>query len=253
MEPLEGGCIFADPDEFNAAQALGRVGGETLVVDGFENRGPGCDADTCANQDGDFVLEDVFGGGTVRTVDAQGGHLLAVLQRDFVHAQRVELVVELALGLTGTKGVSKGASEVTDLADVDRDVRVVGAGCDGERMPLVVADFWAVQKQPLSGLVLHAGLGELDLDSVVRMANNLNDLSGAPTADLTVQAVDEIQTASDKLPSPALVTDAVRPEVIVVEGRESRCCITNEAARCVGVHAEQERDKEVVGVPEGFK
>jgi hypothetical protein len=33
-------------------------------------------------------------------------------------------------------------------------------------MPLVVADFWAVEEEPLSRLVLHAGLGELDLNGI---------------------------------------------------------------------------------------
>jgi len=40
------------------------------------------------------------------------------------------------------------------------------AGCDGKGVPLVVADFWAVEEQPLAWLVLHAGFGELDLHGV---------------------------------------------------------------------------------------
>lgn len=89
-----------------------------------------------------------------------------MLERDFVHAHGVEIVVELGLRLTGTKSVGKSASEVTDLADMDRDVRILGAGSNGKGMPLVIADFGAVEEQPLSRLVLHAGLGELDLDGV---------------------------------------------------------------------------------------
>jgi hypothetical protein len=49
---------------------------------------------------------------------------------------------------------------------VDRNVRVVGAGSDGKWMPLVVADFRAVEEEPLSWLVLHAGLGELNLNGI---------------------------------------------------------------------------------------
>jgi hypothetical protein len=89
-----------------------------------------------------------------------------VLEGDFVHAHGVELVVELGLRLAGTESVGKSAGEVTNLADVDRDVRVIRARSDRKWMPLVVADFWAVEEEPLSWLVLHAGLGELNLNGI---------------------------------------------------------------------------------------
>ena len=116
------------------------------MVDGFENGSPGRDANACADKNGDFVLEDVFGGSTVGTVDAQGWHLLAVLQRDLVHAHGVELIVELALRLSSTKRIGEGAGEVAHLADMDGDVRVVRAGSNGEGVPLVVADFGTVEE-----------------------------------------------------------------------------------------------------------
>jgi hypothetical protein len=166
LEPLERRRVFADPDEFDAAEALGRVGAKTEVVNGFEDRGPGCDADTGTDQDGDFVLEDIFCGGSVGSVDLQAGHGLAVLQRNLVHAHGVELVVQLGLRLSGTKSIGKSAGKVTDLANVDGDVGVVGAGSDRKWMPLVVADIWAVEEKPLSRLVLHAGLSELNLNSI---------------------------------------------------------------------------------------
>jgi hypothetical protein len=139
---------------------------ETEVVDGLENRSPGCDTDTGSDEHGDFVLEDVFGGRSVGSVDAESRHLLAVLESDLVHAHGVELVVELGLRLAGTKGIGKGAGEVTDLTDVNGNVVVVRARGDGKGMPLVVADFRAVEEEPLSGLVLHAGLGELNLNGI---------------------------------------------------------------------------------------
>jgi uncharacterized protein YprB with RNaseH-like and TPR domain len=52
------------------------------------------------------------------------------------------------------------------LTDVDRDVGVVRAGGDGKGMPLVIADFRAVEEEPLAGLVLHARLDKLNLDGV---------------------------------------------------------------------------------------
>jgi hypothetical protein len=166
LEPFERRSIFADPDEFDTAESLGWVGAETEVVDRFENLSPGRNSNTGSNEHGDFVLEDVLSWSSVGSVDLQAGHLLAVLQRDFVHAHRVELVVKLGLRLSGTKSIGKSASKVTDLADVDRDVGVVGARSDRKWMPLVVADLWAVEEEPLSWLVPHAGLGELDLDGV---------------------------------------------------------------------------------------
>jgi hypothetical protein len=166
LEPFERRSVFADPDELDAAETLGRVGAQAEVVDGLENRGPGCDTNTGTDEDGDFVLEDVLSGRSVRSVNLEAGHLLTVLQRNFVHAHGVKLVVQLGLRLSSTKSIGKSAGKVTDLADVDRDVRVVGAGGNRKWMPLVVADLWAVQEKPLSWLVPHARLLELNLNGI---------------------------------------------------------------------------------------
>ena len=85
------------------------------------------------------------------------------------------------------------------------------------------------------------------------MADDLDDLSLASAADFAVKAVEEVQTASEELPSPTFVTNAVRPEVVVIEGGEVGDCVSDEAARRVGVHAEQERDEQVMSVPERFE
>ena len=60
------------------------------MPDVLQDRGPGCHADAGTDEDGDFVFEDVFGGGSVRPVDAEGGHHLSVLEGDFVHAHGIE-------------------------------------------------------------------------------------------------------------------------------------------------------------------
>lgn len=86
MEPFEARRVLADPDEFDAAEAARGVGGCAQVPDVFEDAGPGGDADARADEDGDFVVEDVFGGGAVRAVDADRRHGLVVLQRDLVDA-----------------------------------------------------------------------------------------------------------------------------------------------------------------------
>jgi hypothetical protein len=85
------------------------------------------------------------------------------------------------------------------------------------------------------------------------MTNDLDNLGFTPTADFTVETVDEVETAADKLPSPALVTNAVSPEVVLVEGRKVGHGVTNETARCVRVHSEQERNEKMMGVPESLK
>jgi hypothetical protein len=85
------------------------------------------------------------------------------------------------------------------------------------------------------------------------MTNDLDNLGFAPAADFTVQTVAEVETTADKLPSPALVTNAVSPEVVLVEGRKGRRGVTNETACCVRVHSKQEGNKKVMGVPEGLK
>lgn len=163
LEPSEGGGVFADPDEFHAAEAARRVRARAQVPDVFEDRGPGRDADAGADENGDFVVEDVFGGGAVGPVDANWWHRLPVGERDFVHALGVEGVVVFGLGGAGTEGVAEGAGEVADFADVDGDVGVEGAGGDGEGVPLRGGDARDVDEKPLPGFVVHAGLAELDL------------------------------------------------------------------------------------------
>lgn len=136
LEPLEGGRVLAHPDELDAAETRRRVGSVAHVPDVLEDGGPGRDANASSDQDRDFVIEDVFGGGAVRAIDAELRHLLAVLQRDFVHAHRVNVVVELSLSITCSEGISESTGEVTHLTDVHGDVRIEGAGGDGEWMPL---------------------------------------------------------------------------------------------------------------------
>ena len=151
------------------------------------------------------------------------------------------------------QGVAERACEVAHLADVDGNVGVEGAGGDGEGMPLLGADGGALQEEPLAGFVLHGGLGELDLHGVVGVADNFGDLGGAAGPDFAVDALDEVYTAADELPAPAFVANAVIPEACAGERRVSVDGVADEAACGVGVHAEEERDEEMMGVPEGFE
>ena len=70
------------------------------MPDVLEDRCPGGDADTGTDEHGDFVVEDIFGGSTIGSVDADARHALAGLESDFVHAHGVKAVV--FFGLSGT-------------------------------------------------------------------------------------------------------------------------------------------------------
>lgn len=178
LEPFEGGGVLADPDEFDAAEAAGRVGPRAQVPDVLEDAGPGGDADAGADEDGDFVVEDVFGGGAVGSVDADVRHGLVVLQRDLVDARWVEAVEFLGLRGAAPEGVADVARPVADLAHVNADVGVEGAGGDGEGVPLGGADRGDVDEQPLPGFVPHRRFLELDLHGVVRVTDDFGDLGG---------------------------------------------------------------------------
>lgn len=85
------------------------------------------------------------------------------------------------------------------------------------------------------------------------MADDLDDLSLPSASDLAVETIEQVQTTSDKLPSPTFVSNAVSPEVGVIEGRKWCRGVTHETASRVGVHAEKERDEKVVSVPESLE
>lgn len=86
LEPFKGARIFADPDEFDSSEARRGVGARAEMPDVFQDAGPGGDADAGADKDGDFVVEDIFGGGSIRAVDPDIGHRLVVLKGNFVDA-----------------------------------------------------------------------------------------------------------------------------------------------------------------------
>jgi hypothetical protein len=85
------------------------------------------------------------------------------------------------------------------------------------------------------------------------MAHNFDDLCLPPAANLTVQTIGEVQTTPYKLPSPAFVTNAVSPEVLIVERRERGGRVANKAVGSMSIHAQQEGNKEVMRVPECLK
>jgi hypothetical protein len=85
------------------------------------------------------------------------------------------------------------------------------------------------------------------------VANDTGDLGLPAGPDLTVQTLNEVQATSPKLPPPAEVTNTVVPVFLASERRDRSGCVADEAADGMSVETEQERNKEVVRVPEGFE
>ena len=85
------------------------------------------------------------------------------------------------------------------------------------------------------------------------MADDTGDPGLAHGTDLPVQALNQVEAAGEQFPPPALVPDAVLPEVGAGKRRLGVRSVAHEAANGVGVEAKEERDKQVVGVPEGLE
>ena len=85
------------------------------------------------------------------------------------------------------------------------------------------------------------------------MANDAGDLSFPADTDLTPETLNQVQAARPELPPPTEVPDAMRPVLIAGEGGDRVGRVTDEAPDSMRVQAEEEGDKEVVGVPEGLE
>ncbi len=79
VKPFEAGSVLADPDKLYSSQSAGRIGRSAQVPDILENTSPGCNTDTGADEDGDFIVKDIFSRCSVGAVDADVGHDLSVL------------------------------------------------------------------------------------------------------------------------------------------------------------------------------
>jgi hypothetical protein len=187
------------------------------MPDVLEDRGPRSHTNTGTDKHSDFVLEYIFGRGTVRAVDSESRHLITVLKGNFVHTHGVNIVVELGLGSTSTESITQLSGEVTNLANVDRHIRVKGARSDGKRVPLVLGKPRHLEEQPLTSLVLERRLVELDLNHVIRMADNSGDLGLTSSTNFTPETLEKVETTSPELPSPSKITNAVLPELVTRE------------------------------------
>jgi len=87
----------------------------------------------------------------------------------------------------------------------------------------------------------------------IRVSDDTGDLGLAASTNLAVKPLNEVETTSPEFPSPAEITNAVLPILISGEWRNGISCVADKAADGVGVQAEEERDKQVMSVPEGFE
>jgi len=166
LEPLERAGIFAHPNEFHTSETGRRVRPIALMPNVLQNRRPRRDTDPGTNKNSNFVVEHVLSRGTVRAVNSEGRHLLAVLESHLVHAKGVNTLIKLRLSRSSTNGITKSAGEVADLTDMDRHVRIEWTRGNGERVPLVLRNPRDLEEEPLASFVVERGFRELDFDDI---------------------------------------------------------------------------------------
>lgn len=71
--------------------------------------------------------------------------------------------------------------------------------------------------------------------------------------DFSVNTLQEVEAASPELPPPAQVAKAVVPVIGTGEGRKRLDRVADEASGRMSVEGEKEWNKEVMGIPKGFK
>ena len=85
------------------------------------------------------------------------------------------------------------------------------------------------------------------------MSDDFDDLRLAARLDFAVDALGEIDCPNDELPAPAFVPQAVAPEWRAGKGAVWICTVADEAAGGVCIHGQEERNEQVVAVPESLE
>ena len=285
LEPTERGSITADPEEFDTAKSTESTT-FLSVPDVFEDRGERSDTDTGTDEDGDFGFEDVFRGSTVRTINANNGERASAgvgvelnkVTTAFLY--RVCLVI-LLKGLHGclrnglhdsgssTDALAKSLGPVTNLADMNRHIRVFGGRGDRElsnsisqmdglastdrthRMPLEVGDIRYLKEQPLASGVLERRLDDAEFHSAGRVDEDLGQLGRAAGTDFPINTLSKVDDTGPDGVAPRKISNA---NIWVVEregiGESGLCNTTDEASSCVSVEADHEEERQVMSIPE---
>lgn len=82
------------------------------------------------------------------------------------------------------------------------------------------------------------------------MTDDFEDLCRSARIYFTIYPLKKVETTSDKLPSPAFIPNAMVPKRLASERRVGERGVTHETLRGVGIKSQEERDKQVVCVPE---
>lgn len=85
------------------------------------------------------------------------------------------------------------------------------------------------------------------------MADNTSNFCCPTSSDFAVQTLKQIDSTTEKLPSPSFVANTVFPEGFPGKRRIGICRVAHKATDSVRVHAQEEGDKKVVRVPECLK
>ena len=84
----------------------------------------------------------------------------------------------------------------------------------------------------------------------VRMFDNLDDFCRPTSPNLAIYSFNKVQSTANELPTPALVSDAVVPEILATEWRDWFDSVSDEAPCGMGIHCQEKRYEEMVCVPE---
>lgn len=82
------------------------------------------------------------------------------------------------------------------------------------------------------------------------MFYDFENLRWPASANLSIYPLKQIQPTADQLPSPALISETVIPEVFASKRRHRLDCISNKASSSMAVHGQKKRHKQMMRVPE---
>jgi len=267
LEPTEGRSITADPEEFDTTENT-KVATLLSVPDVLEDRCKGGNTDTSSNQDGNFSIENILRRGTIRSINAnlrEGRSSGRVDLNKIATRNNTKICVlftsfDSSLGHLGnsvrtdTKTVTQGASEVSNLTDVNGNIRILGSRGDGERMPLELGNLWYLEEHPLTRSIFEAWLDNTKLHRTAGVDEDFGQTSGLSGPNLTPYTFSKVQDAGVDDEPPAKVAKAVIGAV-EREGRDDIRFdgIAHKASGSMSVDTNHEEESQVVGVPKCLK
>lgn len=84
------------------------------------------------------------------------------------------------------------------------------------------------------------------------MFDDFDNFCWPASANLSIYSFGQIQSTTDQLPSPALISETVVPEIFASKRRHGLDSIPNEASSSMAVHGQKKRYKQMMRVPKRF-